>query len=215
MAAVALALARTGRLWLPAAASVARYHARPLRRLQGGLYLPDPRDERTPEWQRRPRWQAKLYGRHGAASGLDPAQLWPDPARLRELREEEAAWEPPLAHMQARIRAREEEERRQRLDREKLIAANMARMPQMVEDWRREKREKREKRRAEAARRKRLLAQAQERFGYNLDQRSLKFQEMVKEMEKEEKKKEKLAKKKLKAEAVAMAAAAPPAQAAA
>ncbi|XP_030052852.1 large ribosomal subunit protein mL64 [Microcaecilia unicolor] len=201
---MAVSMTSLCRSWLsavvPVAGSMSRYHARPLRRKLDGMYVPDPQDERTPEWQRGPRWEAKLFGRYGAASGVNPAQLWPDPARLREIREEEETWYPPLADMQARIRQREEEERRSRLAREKLIAANMAQMPKMIEDWRREKQEQQEKQRVEAARRERLLALAQERFGYNMDHRSIKFQELLKEMEKEEKKKEKLAKKKLRAE---------------
>lgn len=79
--------------------------------------------------------------------------------------------------------------------REKLIAANMAKMPQMVANWRREKREAKEKKREEKTKRDRLLAEARERFGYAMDPRSPKFLDMVKDLEKEEKKKKKLLKR--------------------
>nr|XP_033779319.1 growth arrest and DNA damage-inducible proteins-interacting protein 1 [Geotrypetes seraphini] len=211
------AMSALRRSWLsapvPLAGSVSHFHAKPLRRKVDGMYVPDPQDQRTPEWQKGPRWEAKLFGRYGAASGVSPAQLWPDPARLREVREEEDTWYPPLADMQARIRQREEEERRIRLEREKLIAANMAQMPKMIEDWRREKQMQVEKQQAEAAWREQLLARAQEKFGHKLDHRSDKFQELLKEMEKEEKKKQKLAKKKLKAEKQGIEVGAGPAQA--
>ena len=71
----------------------------------------------------------------------------------------------------------------------------MAKMPQMVATWRREKREARVKQKDEKAKRDRLLAEARERFGYAMDPRSPKFQDMIKEIEKEEKKKKKLLKR--------------------
>lgn len=94
--------------------------------------------------------------------------------------------------------------------REKLIAANMAKMPKMIADWRKEKRETKLKLKEEKARRARLLAEAKERFGYTVDPRSTKFLEMVAEIEKEEKKTKKLMKRRLREEQAA-AFAAPPA----
>lgn len=86
--------------------------------------------------------------------------------------------------------------------RERLIAANMAKMPKMVADWRKEKHETRRKLKEEKARRAKLLAEAKERFGHAVDPRSNKFLEMVAEIEKEEKKKKKLLKRRLKEEQV-------------
>jgi len=86
--------------------------------------------------------------------------------------------------------------------REKLIAANMAKMPKMVADWRREKREARSKLKEETGRRTKLLAEAKERFGYTVDPRSPKFLEMVAVLEKEDKKKRKLMKRRDKEEKV-------------
>lgn len=83
----------------------------------------------------------------------------------------------------------------------------MTKMPKMVEDWRREKREAKQKLKEEKERKAKLLAEARERFGYNVDPRSPKFLEMVAEIEKEEKKKRKLLKRRQKEEQ----AAAPPA----
>lgn len=87
--------------------------------------------------------------------------------------------------------------------REKLIAANMAKMPKMIADWRREKRETKQKLKEEKARRAKLLAEAKERFGFAVDPRSPKFLEMIAEIEKEEKKKKKLMKRRLKEEQAA------------
>lgn len=87
--------------------------------------------------------------------------------------------------------------------REKIIATNMAKMPKMIADWRREKHETKRKLKEEKTRRAKLLAEARERFGYAVDPRSPKFLEMVSEIEKEEKKKKKLMKRRLKEEQMA------------
>ncbi|XP_038640632.1 growth arrest and DNA damage-inducible proteins-interacting protein 1 [Scyliorhinus canicula] len=170
----------------------AAYNARRLGLDLSGFYLPQ---AGGPEWQRGPRARRKLYGRWGSASGLQADALWPGPGELLQLRLHQAEWEPSLQRMQSDFRARELEEQKQRRERQKLIAANMAKMPKMVEDWRREKRELKAKQREEKLRRERLLSEARERFGYSIDPRSAKFQEMVKELEKEEKKKRKLMKR--------------------
>lgn len=71
----------------------------------------------------------------------------------------------------------------------------MAKMPKMIADWKKQKKEVKQKQREEKIRRDKLLAEARERFGYALDPRSVKFKEMVAEIEKEEKKKRKLLKR--------------------
>lgn len=78
----------------------------------------------------------------------------------------------------------------------------MAKMPKMIADWRRERREAKRKLKEEKARRAKLLIEAKERFGYNVDPRSAKFLEMVAEIEKEERKKKKLTKRRLREEQV-------------
>ncbi|KAM4748508.1 large ribosomal subunit protein mL64 [Rhinophrynus dorsalis] len=181
----------------------AGYHARPRIWGLGGLYKPDPDDPKTKPWQKGPAFEAKLYGKHGSISVVKPENLWPSPERLREIVEEEREWYPSLKEMLDRVEAKEREVQRKKEERERLIAANLAKMPQMVADWRREKRELRQKQRDEKMRRERLLAQAREKFGLNVDYRSPKFQEMVKELEKEEKKKQKALKRRLKEEAAA------------
>ncbi|XP_053573849.1 growth arrest and DNA damage-inducible proteins-interacting protein 1 [Bombina bombina] len=187
----------------------ASYHARPRIWGLGGIYKPDPEDPRTKEWQKGPAYEAKLYGRFGSPSGVKPESLWPSQERLREIEEEEKEWCPTLREMLDKVEAEERELQRAKEARERLIAANMAKMPKMVADWRREKKELRQKLREEKDRRERLLARAREKFGLNVDHRSPKFQELVKEMEKEEKKKQKALKKKLKEESLAAVPATP------
>uniref|UniRef100_A0A672GC90 Large ribosomal subunit protein mL64 n=1 Tax=Salarias fasciatus TaxID=181472 RepID=A0A672GC90_SALFA len=152
------------------------YNAKPLKLNIRDPYIPDKTSDRTPEWQKTAKYDAKLFGRLGSVSGIEPSSLWPK-------------WNPPLEVMLKNIEAREKEQTRSGW--EKLIAANMAKMPKMVAEWRRAKREAKRKMKEEKERRTRLLAEARERFGHAVDPRSPKFLEMVAEIEKEEKKKRK------------------------
>ncbi|XP_038549236.1 growth arrest and DNA damage-inducible proteins-interacting protein 1 [Micropterus salmoides] len=179
------------------------YNPKPLKLNLREPFVPDKDSEKTPEWQKTSRYDRKVFGRYGSASGIDPASLWPSHEELDKIIAEENEWHPPLEVMLRNIAAKEKQEAEKRLAKEKLIAANMAKMPKMVADWRREKRETKHKLKEEKARRAKLLAEARERFGYAVDPRSPKFLEMVAEIEKEEKKKKKLMKRRLKDEQVA------------
>ncbi|KAJ8251813.1 hypothetical protein GJAV_G00225700 [Gymnothorax javanicus] len=173
----------------------ANYNPKPLKLNISRPHIPDKESERTPEWQKTAKHDRRLFGRYGSASGIDAAKLWPSPQELEALIAEEKEWHPPVEEILASVTAKENEKAKKRLAKEKLIAANMAKMPKMVEDWRREKREVKQKKKEEKARRELLLEEARARYGYALDPRSLKFQEMLKEIEKEEAKKRKLLKR--------------------
>ncbi|KAM3597768.1 uncharacterized protein V6R79_008949 [Siganus canaliculatus] len=181
----------------------AAYNPKPLKLNLREPYIPDKESEKTPEWQKTARYDRKLFGRYGSASGIDPASLWPSHEELDKIIAEEKEWHPPLEVMLNNIEIREKEETERRLAKEKLIAANMAKMPKMIADWRREKHETKRKLKEEKSRRAKLLAEARERFGYAVDPRSHKFLEMVAEIEKEEKKKKKLMKRRQKEEQAA------------
>ncbi|KAK9535700.1 hypothetical protein VZT92_008067 [Zoarces viviparus] len=181
----------------------ASYNPKPLKLNIREPYIPDKDSEKTPEWQKTGRYDKKLFGRYGSASGIDPASLWPSHEKLDKLIAEEHEWHPPLEVMLKNIEAKEKVESEKRLAKEKLIAANMAKMPKMIADWRREKRDTKSKLKEEKTRRAKLLAEARQRFGYAVDPRSPKFLEMVAELETEEKKKKKLMKRRLKEEQAA------------
>ncbi|XP_026772644.3 growth arrest and DNA damage-inducible proteins-interacting protein 1 [Pangasianodon hypophthalmus] len=191
---------------------IAGYNPRPLRLNLKEPYIPDRNSEKTPEWQKTEKYERKLFARYGFASGVDPGKLWPTAAQLEELIQEEKQWHPPLEEMLKNIAAKEKERAEKRLAREKLIAANMAKMPKMIADWRKEKQEAKRKVKEEKAKKERLLAEARERFGYALDSRSSKFQEMLAEIEKEEKKKRKLLKRRKREEEQGLTTPAPAAE---
>ncbi|KAF7240055.1 Growth arrest and DNA damage-inducible proteins-interacting protein 1 [Varanus komodoensis] len=179
------------------------YNARALRRQLGKMYLPDPADPRTPPFQLTAAYKAKLFGRYGAASGVNAAQLWPTPEQLQKIEAEEKTWYPPLREMEMALDAKEQAAEAKRRQREEHIAAKMAKMPQMIFEWQQEKELRRAKENEEKKRRELLLAEARERFGYNLDHRSAQFQEMMQEMEKARRKELKLQKKQHREEALA------------
>ncbi|XP_022052130.1 growth arrest and DNA damage-inducible proteins-interacting protein 1 [Acanthochromis polyacanthus] len=181
----------------------ASYNPKPLKLNLRAPYIPDKDSEKTPEWQKSAQYDRKLFGRYGSASGIDPASLWPSPEELDKIIAEEKEWHPPLEVMLKNVKAKEKQETASRLAREKLIAANMAKMPKMIADWRKGKREAKQKLKEEKARREKLLAEARERFGVAVDPRSQRFLEMVAEIEKEEKKKRKLLKRRLREEQLA------------
>ncbi|CAJ1075425.1 growth arrest and DNA damage-inducible proteins-interacting protein 1 [Xyrichtys novacula] len=176
----------------------ASYNPKPLKLNLRDPYIPDKDSEKTPEWQKTAKYDRKLFGRYGSASGIDPASLWPSHEQLDQIIEEEKEWHPTLEVLLANIEAKEKEETEKRLAKEKLIADNMAKMPKMIADWRREKREAKRKLKEEKAEREKILVEARERFGYAIDPRSPKFLEMVKEIEKERRKQQKLLKRRQK-----------------
>ncbi|XP_043091513.1 growth arrest and DNA damage-inducible proteins-interacting protein 1 [Puntigrus tetrazona] len=197
-------------VFAPAAVQqIAHYNPRPFWLNIKSPYIPSKESEKTPEWQKSDKYERRLFGRYGRASGVDPAKLWPSHARLEELMAEEREWHPPIEVMLENIAARERERQQRRMEREKTIAENMAKMPKMIADWKKQKRDAKQKQREEKAKRDKLLAEARERFGYALDPRSAKFKEMVAELEKEEKKKRKLLRRKKREEEQGVAGTAP------
>ncbi|XP_070597717.1 large ribosomal subunit protein mL64 [Erythrolamprus reginae] len=160
------------------------YNAKPLKLQLKGVYRPDPADARTPAWQLTSEYEAKLFGRYGQASGVDATRLWPSLEKLQEMEAEERAWYPSLQEMQQSLDAQEKEAEAKQRQKDEIIAAKMAKMPQMIEDWQREKQKRKLKEQQEKERRRLLLAEAREQYGYHLDHHSPEFQEMVMEREK-------------------------------
>ncbi|XP_070794357.1 large ribosomal subunit protein mL64 [Pituophis catenifer annectens] len=173
--------ARGSRLLL---GGVRLYNAKPLKLQLKGIYRADSADPCTPAWQLTPEYEAKLFGRHGKASGVDPTRLWPSLEKLQEMEAEERAWYPSLKEMQQSLDAKESEAEAKQRQKEEAIAAKMAKMPQMIENWQKEKEKRKLKEQQEKERRRLLLAEAREQYGYHLDHHSAEFQEMVLEREK-------------------------------
>lgn len=111
--------------------------------------------------------------------------------------------------MQESLRLQQQALEARRQAREQRIAECMAKMPQMIENWRKQKRERWEKIQADKERRARLQAEAQERLGYHVDPRSARFQELLQDLDKQQRKrlKEERQRQKKEARIAAMASA--------
>lgn len=96
---------------------IANYNPKPLRVNIKDPYIPDKESEKTPDWQKTDKYDRKLYGRYGSASGIDPAKLWPSPAKLEEMIAEEKEWNPPLDVMLNNIELKDKEIAAKRLAR--------------------------------------------------------------------------------------------------
>lgn len=88
---------------------IVRYHARPLNRNLKDPHVPDKENEKTPVWQKTAKYDRKLFGRYGSASGIDPATLWPSSKQLEEIIAEEKQWHPALEEMLQNIAIKDKE----------------------------------------------------------------------------------------------------------
>lgn len=93
----------------------ASYNPKPLKLDLRGPYIPDKDSEKTPEWQKTARYDRKLFGRYGSASGIDPASLWPSHEQLDKIIAEENEWHPPLEVLLKNIEIKEKQETERRL----------------------------------------------------------------------------------------------------
>ncbi|XP_068778792.1 large ribosomal subunit protein mL64 [Struthio camelus] len=141
-------------------AAARRYRAAPLRRSLDGEYRPDAADRRTPPWQLEARYEARRFGRWGAAAAVAAGRLWPGPRRLRQLEAEEREWCPALRDLQAALERSERLTEQRRVERTQRVAAALERLPGLVAAWRRGRAAARERARAEGARRAAALAAA-------------------------------------------------------
>nr|CAB3248054.1 growth arrest and DNA damage-inducible proteins-interacting protein 1-like [Phallusia mammillata] len=75
----------------------------------------------------------KAFARFGAASGVDPAELFPTDNMIQEEIKAEYEWWPTLQQMKQEIAEREQTYSAKAELRSKKIAANMAKMPEWIE----------------------------------------------------------------------------------
>nr|VZI31280.1 unnamed protein product [Spirometra erinaceieuropaei] len=146
--------------------------------------------------ERLPGYQRRLFGIYGLASGVDPGQLldsYECIAREREIKEH---LEPDIATFKAEVARRRQEEARKTEERIRRISANLERLPAMLEKYEATQAKKAAATQALQAKKRELLEQARDRFGYYVDTRDPKFLRMVEEKEAQAKLEKKAAKKK-------------------
>ncbi|CAH0669330.1 unnamed protein product [Spodoptera exigua] len=145
------------------------------------------------------KYNRKLYGKYGSASGVNPSLCFPTRNEIQEKMEYEAIAYPITIKQMMETAAKnrkEQEERIQQRDRD--VAAKYAKLDQ----WKKDLLDKIAKKTAEvnAAKEKkeRLVEEVRRHFGFKLDPRDERFQEMLAKREKEQKKLEKQARKEAK-----------------
>ncbi|KAJ8727206.1 hypothetical protein PYW08_015603 [Mythimna loreyi] len=145
------------------------------------------------------KYNRKMYGKYGVASGVNPSICFPSKKDIEErLEYESVAYPFTIKQMieMAEKRRKEQEQKIQQRDRE--VAAKFAKL----EQWKKDLLDKVAKKAAEASaakeKKERLVEEVRRHFGFKLDPRDERFQEMLAKREKEQKKLEKQARKEAK-----------------
>ncbi|CAG9792204.1 unnamed protein product [Diatraea saccharalis] len=138
----------------------------------------------------------KLYGKYGSESGVNPSLCWPTKLDIQEALEyESVAFPYTIREVMESAALRKQEEKLKIQKRETDIAAKYAKL----EQWKKELRDKLAKKAAEAEsakiKKERLVEEVRRHFGFTLDPRDERFQEMLAKREKEQRKLEKQAKR--------------------
>lgn len=143
------------------------------------------------------RYQRSLYGRYGAASGVDPQLSFPTAAdRDEQLEYESVAHPKTLKQMIEENKQRIIDEKETVAAREKDVETKLAKLNQ----WKSEFHAKIAKREADARaaleKKARLVEGIRRQFGFKMDSRDPRFKELLDKKEQEDKKLAKMAKKK-------------------
>ncbi|XP_013140672.1 PREDICTED: growth arrest and DNA damage-inducible proteins-interacting protein 1 [Papilio polytes] len=140
------------------------------------------------------KYNRKMYGIYGVTSGVNPSLCWPTKAEIQEKQEYEAVAYPfTIREMIDAAAVRRKEEQARIEERDKEVAAKFHKLDQ----WKKELNAKIAKKTAEVQaaklKKERLVEEVRRHFGFTLDPRDERFQEMLAKREKEQKKKEKQA----------------------
>lgn len=142
-----------------------------------------------------------MFGRYGMASAVDPRLCFYSETELDERNEyERVAYPYTIQELMKRNADNKAAEKQAIIDRENEIDKKL----QKLDQWSRELNEKVAKREAEAKaakeRKERLVEEVRRQFGFKMDARDERFQEMLAQKDKEDRKKQKEIKRKQKEE---------------
>ncbi|XP_059059490.1 large ribosomal subunit protein mL64 [Achroia grisella] len=145
------------------------------------------------------KYNRKIYGKYGSASGINPSLCWPTKNEIQEKIEyESVAFPYTIKEMMVTAAQKRREEQLKIEQREKDIATKF----EKLEQWKKDLNDKLAKKIAEVeaakAKKERLVEEVRRHFGFKLDPRDERFQEMLAKREKEQKKLEKQARKEAK-----------------
>ncbi|CAG0888532.1 unnamed protein product, partial [Darwinula stevensoni] len=157
--------------------------------------------EQLSEYQKTLRYHRKMFGHYGKASGVDPGLCWPTKTELATLKEVERLQYPrTLQESIEKIRLEKEEAERAARLRDEEVARKVARAESAKQELLARMARKEAEARAIREKKERMMEEVREYFGYRVNPKDPRFQELMEAKEKEEKKKLK-AQKKLEREA--------------
>ncbi|KAM7534356.1 hypothetical protein Aperf_G00000114678 [Anoplocephala perfoliata] len=146
--------------------------------------------ERTLAYQRR------MFGIYGLASGVNPCELFDSYEELQREEEIKKRLEPDIEEFKRARAERKAEEARADAEKIRKVKENLDRLPDILERFRASQAKKLEAAKALDEKKRQLLEDARDRFGYYVDYRDPKFLKMVEEKEENEKLAKKSSKKK-------------------
>jgi len=135
----------------------------------------------------KPEQRKALYGKFGRRSGVEPGVMWPSEEELNDIIEFEKEWEPSVQRMWAKSKEEKELEQKERCQKRELVEKQMAKMPEYINQYRAKLAKADEAERKQQEKRKALVDEAREYFGYDLDPRDPRFEQMQLKKEEEEK----------------------------
>ncbi|KAM3176108.1 hypothetical protein ACTXT7_007161 [Hymenolepis weldensis] len=141
-------------------------------------------------------YQRRMFGIYGLKSGVNPCEIFDSYEKLEREMELKRLLEPDIEEFK-RTRAQEKaEEAEANAERIRKVKENLKRLPEVMEKYYASQAKKVESAKAMNEKKRQLLEDARDKFGYYVDHRDPKFLKMVEEKQEEEKLAKKATKKK-------------------
>lgn len=141
------------------------------------------------------------FGRYGLASGIDPRICFPTPREKATSDEYERVAHPFTIQQMMKVSREEALAKKQlKVERESTIHKKLGKLDQWTKELNAKVAKKENDARAAKERKDRLVEEVRRQFGFKVDARDERFQELLAQKEKEDKKKQKEAKRKQKDE---------------
>ncbi|CAL8106635.1 unnamed protein product [Calicophoron daubneyi] len=132
-------------------------------------------------------YRRKLFGRYGLASGVDPSSLLFDSRSVEFEKLIESQNEKPVDEVLNQRKTEKAAERQKTEELMRTIQKNMQKMPEYIEKHLTQKLKQSRQNELQAAKQKRIMEEARDRFGYYLSPHDPKFKKLREEIEEREK----------------------------
>jgi len=141
-------------------------------------------------------YKKKTFGKYGEASGINPGLLWPTRKELKRQKEYEDVCNPftfqEMVHNRRELRAAEE---KAYADREREVDEKMKLLDKFKTELLNKQKAKEQEQKDAKDRREKLMEEVRRHFGFTVDSRDERFQELLAKKEKEQRKAMKEARK--------------------